>query len=258
MKAKILDTRSLKNIRTSYHKAQNRLILIDFDGTLVPIASSPEIAIINEKAENLTRTLNYDIKNKIVIVSGRERSFLETQFKHLNITLIAEHGYLIKYPGKDWIIDKNVDLGWQKGIIPVLNEYVSLCPGSMVERKQASLAYHYRNVNQNGTFSGINELKNKLTEIIGRSSELKILEGNKVLEIKSILYDKGTAVSEIISKENFDFILSIGDDVTDEDMFKAVPDFGFTFKIGLSTTNAKYNIKNQSEIYRILYYICTD
>jgi trehalose 6-phosphate synthase/phosphatase len=254
----ILDTQSLEKIRDKYHEAHSRLILLDFDGTLVPLAATPEIATINKKAESLISSLADDKKNKITIISGRERTFLEAQFKGLNITLIAEHGYFIKYPDEDWITDKKVDLSWEKEILPILNKYVSVYPGSMVERKQASLAFHYRNVKKNGTFAGIGDLKYILRMSISKLPEIKILEGDKVLEIKSRLYDKGTAVSEIINKGIFDFILSIGDDVTDEDMFETIPDYGFTFKIGLSDTKAKYNIKNQSEIYRILEYVRSD
>jgi trehalose 6-phosphate synthase/phosphatase len=258
MMGRTLDIRSLTNIRNCYQQAQNRLILFDFDGTLVPLAATPEIAILNEEAETLIRKLTCEGKNKVVIVSGRESDFLENQFRNFSVMLIAEHGYLIRNPGKSWIISKKVDHGWQDRILPLFDKYLRLCPGSFIERKQASLAFHYRNVNKKICFNRIPELKNDLTGLIDSSSKLKILEGDKVLEIKSILYDKGTAVSEIVSKEKFDFILSVGDDVTDEDMFRAIPEYGYTFKIGFSPTGARYSIKSQSEIYRILNYISSD
>jgi len=79
-----------------------------------------------------------------------------------------------------------------------------------------------------------------------------MLEGDKVLEVKSMLYDKGTAGSSLISKENYDFILAIGDDRTDEDLFKIMPESGISIKVGSEPSKALYNIKDQAQIYEIL------
>jgi trehalose 6-phosphate synthase/phosphatase len=79
-----------------------------------------------------------------------------------------------------------------------------------------------------------------------------VLEGDKVIEVKSIQYDKGTVASALINKDNYDFILALGDDSTDEDLFKVVPDYGFTIKVGIKPSNARFNVKNQQQIFEIL------
>ena len=114
MRVKFLDNDSLINIHKEYIKSEKRLILIDYDGTLIPLAQSPEGALLNEKAETTIRKLASDIKNKIVIISGRERKFIENQFNNIDVTLIAEHGYFIKNPGKRWVVNNKVDLTWKK------------------------------------------------------------------------------------------------------------------------------------------------
>src|SRR5512138_60725 len=89
MKPGYLDCRSLAKIKSDYSQSKKRLILFDFDGTLVPLASSPDAAKLNKEAETFIRKLVEDDRNRVVIVSGRERAFLEDQFENLHVTLIA-------------------------------------------------------------------------------------------------------------------------------------------------------------------------
>jgi trehalose 6-phosphate synthase/phosphatase len=133
----------------------------------------------------------------------------------------------------------------------VLNNYVDRCSGSMIEEKAASLAWHYRNADQDIASLRIHELKDDLIEILKGESKLQMLEGDKVLEVKSILYDKGTAASVIVNQAKYDFILAIGDDRTDEDLFKIIPKYGFSIKVGAKPSKARFNIRNQSQIYEI-------
>ncbi len=252
MSVRYMNDSILKSIKTKYQKTVKRLFLIDYDGTLTPIAKLPEMALLNENTEGMLRRIISDKCNTVAIISGRERKFIENQFRNLPVILIAEHGYFIKYPDHDWINTVDIDLSWKNKIMPILNEYVDRCNGSMVEEKYASIVWHYRNADEEIASLRINELKDDLTEIINSESKLQMLEGNKVLEIKSLIYDKGTAASELINKEKYDFIMALGDDKTDEDLFKVLPKSGITIKVGCKPTKARYNIKTQSQIYDIL------
>jgi len=252
MQVKYLDEKSMDNIQSKYNAAIKRLFLIDYDGTLTPIAKLPEMALLNEKMAELLRNMVADKRNIIVVISGREREFIEEQFKGLDVILIAEHGFFLKYPGSGWLENAETDLSWKKKILPVLDDYIDRCNGSMIEEKHASIVWHYRNADEEIASIRINELKDDLTEILKSEPKLHVLEGDKVLEIKSIVYDKGTIASILINRDRYDFILALGDDNTDEDLFKAVPEYGFTVKVGCKPTNARYNLRNQSQIYDIL------
>lgn len=247
-----LDDKTLECIKTKYLNSYNRLFLIDYDGTLTPIAKLPEMALLNINTESILKDITSDKRNKVVIVSGREREFIEKQFKNMDVTLIAEHGYYIKHPHGVWTKNMEIDLLWKRKILPILNDYVDRCNGSMIEEKHASIVWHYRNADEEIASLRIHELKDDLTEILKGESMLQMLEGDKALEIKSLLYDKGTAASELIGKENYDFIIAIGDDRTDEDLFRVIPKHGFTIKVGSKPTKARFNIRNQSQIYEIL------
>ena len=252
IKVKYLDDNALKCIVTEYQETRERLFLIDYDGTLTPIAKVPEMALLDKRTKSLLKNIISDKLNTVVIISGRKHEFVENQFKNLDVILIAEHGYLIKYPGREWIISVKIDLTWKEKFLPVLNDYVDRCNGSMVEEKNASIAWHYRNADEEIASLRINELKDDLMEILKSESKLEVLEGDKVLEIKSLLYDKGIAASELICKRNYDFILAMGDDRTDEDLFEVIPKHGFTIKVGSTPSKARFNIQNQNQVYQFL------
>ena len=258
MQVKYLDENILNSIRMKYQESQNRLFLIDYDGTLTPIAKIPEMALLNVDTERVLNNISSDSRNTIVIVSGRKREFMDEQFKNVETILVAEHGYFIRYPGKEWTKNIDINLSWKEKFLPLLNDYVDRCSGSMVEDKDASLAWHYRNADEEIASLRINELKDDLSEILKNESKLYILEGHKVIEVKSILYDKGTTAASLINKENYDFILALGDDNTDEDLFKVIPEYGFSIKVGYNPTNARFNIRDQSRVAEILALLAGD
>lgn len=252
LKVSLINDEILDRIKAGYRKAEKRLFLIDYDGTLIPISKTPEAAVLNRNARNILDALSSDSRNTIVIISGRDRKFMEEQFKKLNIILVSEHGFFLKNPGKDWVSHSNIDLSWKNKVRPLLEDYVDRCNGSMIEEKYSSLVWHYRNADEDMALLRINELRDDLAEVLRSESRISILEGDKVLEVKSIVYDKGTRASEMLKSNNFDFILALGDDNTDEDIFKVIPDSGFSIKVGSKLTNAKFNIKNQQEVFFLL------
>ena len=81
---------------------------------------------------------------------------------------------------------------------------------------------------------------------------IHVLDGKKVIEIKQNGCDKGSACKRMISSNDFDFIISIGDDITDEDMFNSLPPDAFSFKVGYGLTHAKMNLQSPADVIRLL------
>jgi trehalose 6-phosphate synthase/phosphatase len=129
--------------------------------------------------------------------------------------------------------------------------YSTRCPGSMVEEKENTIAWHYRNTATDLGFARSRELMNTISQLLN-NTPLQVVDGNKVLEVRQAGVDKGSTANKLIDHFDPDFILCIGDDTTDEDMFMVVNNKGFTIKIGSGVTAASYNLPAQSDVLPIL------
>ncbi|HZK92758.1 MAG TPA: bifunctional alpha,alpha-trehalose-phosphate synthase (UDP-forming)/trehalose-phosphatase [Prolixibacteraceae bacterium] len=252
MRVRFVNPAITKQIVSDYQKAERRILFLDYDGTLVPFEKYPEMAIILKETRGIIKKLSKDPKNQVVIISGRDKEFLETQFAGINVNLVAEHGYFIKKGYDDWETAITGDEQWKEAVLPILNEYVSRCNGTFIEEKTGSIAWHYRNAESDFAQLRLHELRDDLAEIIRHKTDFEILEGHKVLEVKSGKYDKGQAAIALINGQDFGFIFAAGDDKTDEFLFKALPDSSYTIRVGLSPSFAKYNVTNISELLNLL------
>jgi len=239
-----LDNETFLKIQKAYQSAGKRLFILDYDGTLAPFRSRPEEAVPTKELMNLLENLTSDKKNKVVISSGRDQLTLEKWFKKLPITLAAEHGASYKEEG---IWHKNLPLNqpWDDEIISILQSFVDKTPRSKMEIKDTTLVWHYRNVD--GWLASLRE-QQLLIALIAPCTRLnlQIMRGNKVVEIKSPYHNKGSEVKRILKKDTFDFILAMGDDTTDEDTFRELPNDAYTIKIGAISEIARYNLRNQT------------
>lgn len=241
---KLIDKKTRYRIKQQYDRAGKRLIVLDYDGTLVPFHKRPEKAVPTQDLLNLLTLLTIDPKNTVAISSGRDHETLETWFGHLHILLSAEHGAFYKDYDK-WHENLHRDL-WDDEILRILNQFIEKTPRSALEIKDTTLVWHYRNVDAWLASLREQQLVNALITPCSRLN-LQIMRGNKVVEIKSPDYNKGTEMKRLLKKKRFDFMLAIGDDTTDEDMFQALPHEALTIKIGNISANARYNLASQKE-----------
>jgi trehalose 6-phosphate synthase/phosphatase len=249
MDVRFINANIEKKIVQQYNQSANRAIFLDYDGTLVPFSSHPELAIPSPALIDQLYRLSIDPKNTVVISSGRQKDFLDQWFGHLGICLVAEHGAMVKKPGHDWTVEIDLDQEWKKTVYPMMQRYTERCEGSFIEEKTASLVWHFRNTDVDFAFVRLQELKEELQEMMAHEPLLQILEGHKVIEVKKKVYDKGVAASHLIHQNpGLDFFLAIGDDRTDEDLFIALPPEAVTIKVGTVTSNAKYNLRQQKDV----------
>jgi trehalose 6-phosphate synthase/phosphatase len=236
---------------SKYQSAKNRLILLDYDGTLVNFRSNPNSARPTKTVYAIIEKLSKEAKNRVVIISGRDKDALDNWFGNYNIDLVAEHGAWHRSIDKDWKQYNNLNVEWKDTLSPIFQQFADRTPGSFVEEKNYSLAWHYRK-----TDPGLAEIrKHELMEQLSHSitgKNLQVMEGNKVLEVKNDEINKGKATLKIISNIQYDFILAIGDDYTDEDTFNALSDEAITLKVGFSETAAKYNINSVENVISLL------
>ncbi len=234
-----------------YVKSNERLIFLDYDGTLVPFEQKPEQAEPNNQVINMLKGLTHEPKNEVIIISGRDKDTLDQWFGNLNLGLVAEHGAWVKEKGKTWETLEPLKTDWKKEIRPILEMYMDRTPGSFIEEKDFSLVWHYRRAESGLGLMRALELKDALLDLTSNLN-LEVLEGSKVIEVRNAGVNKGRSALRWITKEMWDYILAIGDDVTDEDIFAILPKTAYTIKIGLDSSQARFNLESVYDTNKLL------
>ncbi len=243
----------IEKLNEDYHNATRRILFIDFDGILLSFNELPELTTIDPFSLGIITKLTRDKRNRIVVISGRSKNFMDMQFKYIDITLVAENGFFIRKAGKDWVSTINSDLSRKDELKPVMMDYVKRCEGSYLEEKTGSLAWHYKNANDKKTMFLIHEFLKAFSNSFKDNKELEIIKGDKVLEVRIAGFNKGMAASVLLKNEDFDFIFAAGNDQTDEFIFKSLPVSAHTIRAGGETPSlAHYKVGDMTQLMQIL------
>ena len=245
-----LSDQIVSTVVESFQQAAKKMLLLDYDGTLVEFHENPEMAVPYEAVLNTIKQLTLLPNTDVAIVSGRDNVFLEKWFGNLGLTLVAEHGYFVKEYKQEWVIKGEANNQWKKDVMPIMEAFTDRTPGTFIEEKTKSLVWHYRKTDPELAEERVVELKTVLSSLI--SDNLSIMDMDKALEVVNRQISKGTAVSELVSNKNYDFILCLGDDVTDENMFISLPSHATTIKVGKKKTDAKYYIEDIEHVKSLL------
>lgn len=241
----------LEQLREDYINAQRRVLFLDYDGTLVGLEAMPEWARPDKQLKELLSQIAEDPKNTVVIVSGRDRHTLEDWLGDLNLHLLADHGLWLKHPKEKWEQTVVIENDWKECVRNLLEIYHDRLPGSFIEEKEFSLAFHYRQCNSYMIEVKLGELRE---ELISMTSSLSVglQEGKKVVEVKDNRVSKGSGTNVFLKDQDFDFIFGAGDDLTDEDLFGVLPQEAYRVKVGIGNTDANYFVKSWKSMRSIL------
>ncbi len=249
--SKDVDAKVMSEIESDFKKAKNPVLFLDYDGTLTGFVSNPTEAVPDGELKDIIKKLSPIAQ--VVIISGRDKDTLGTWFKDQKVDLIAEHGVWVKRKNEkgDWKLYAEIEDGWKEDIRKIMEYYVLRTPGALIEEKHHSLVWHYRKVESGLGDLRMRELFSHL-KYMARGHNLQVLEGNKVLEIKRPDINKGRAATAIMKEQEYDFVLAVGDDWTDEDTFKAMPKNAYSIRVGYAYTQANYNIKSVKQVRQLL------
>lgn len=233
-------------------KSENRLFLLDYDGTLVNFRSFPEIAWPSWDLLSLLENLNSRSDTNVILISGRSSQSVDQLFLFPPFEIIAEHGMKRKKESQ-WTLIQPLIVGWKSSVRPLLEKYLSVLDGAFIEEKETGLAWHYRNCQVNMAETVVPGLIRELQEM-AQQLNLKILDGNKVVEIVNRETGKGKIALKLASERKYDCILCIGDDETDEEMFTALNslEYAYTVKVGDGSTEARYRLQSVEVVLKLL------
>ncbi len=241
----------LNSILEDYSKAKKRLMFLDYDGTLAGFHNDPQKASPDKEMYELLDALSHQKGTDVYLISGRDKETFTKWFLPKKYNMIVEHGVWISKGGEDFHLLENVKNDWMVKIRPVLESFVDRTPGSFIEEKNYSLAWHYRKTDPDFGSLRATELSEVLTSLIG-TDDLSVLNGNKVMEVKSSNVNKGRASVRILGEDDYDFVFAIGDDWTDEFMFQELPESTVTVKVGRQKTSAKFYVENTQKVRELL------
>ncbi len=241
----------LSSIQNEYEKSKKRLLFLDYDGTLAGFHKDPQKASPDEELYQLLDALHNQENTTVFLISGRDKQTFGRWFLPKKYNMIVEHGVWISKNGDEFKMLEQVKGEWMGKIRPVLESFVDRTPGSFIEEKNYSLAWHYRNTDPDFGDKRATELNTVLRSLIG-NDDISVLNGNKVMEIKNSNVNKGRAATRMLTEDDYDFVFAIGDDWTDEFMFQELPETAITVKVGLKKTHAKYHVENTTRVRQLL------
>jgi trehalose 6-phosphate synthase/phosphatase len=249
--AKRVNEKVQSQLLNDFGQKNKRVIFLDYDGTLAPFEKKPEDAKPTKELFEILDALHADKRNILALVTGRDKEIFEEWFGHKPYGLICEHGLWQKNAGEEWKILEKVSNSWFEVIYPIIERFIDRTPGSSLEIKNFSLAWHYRNVDPVLGENKANELKATIQPLIA-NHDLEIMDGDKVLEVKVSGVNKGRATSRFLLENENDYVIAMGDDWTDEFMFSDLPSDTVTIKVGNKKTVAKYRIKGTKQVHDFL------
>lgn len=254
-------------LNSAYKRTNSRLILLDYDGTMMP-PSSVNKGPSDEVISVLNQLCN-DPKNIVFIVSGRDRDTLGKWFSSCeNLGIAAEHGYFTRWTrDSPWETYRIMDLSWKDVVKPIMQLYMEATDGSCIESKESALVWHHQDADPDFGLWQAKELHDHLENVLA-NEPVVVKRGQQIVEVKPQGLSKGIVVENLISTmrrrgKSPDFLLCIGDDRSDEDMFESIvrssanptlPAIAeiFACTVGQKPSMAKYYVDDIVEVIGLL------
>lgn len=244
---------ALTMVASMFTASRSRLLFLDYDGTLVPLAQFSWMARPDPELVSLLTALASKPNTRVVIVTSRSRSSIESMLSDVKgVDVAAENGAWLYSDGKWTLGVSNSDVSWKQDVMRLLSTFTKRTPGSYIEEKDFSVTWHYRNVPSDLGEVRANELADVLSRFIAVHPNLAVRRAPKAIEVRLAELSKARAVRFWLTRGSYDFVLAAGDADDDEDMFSAVPNDAVTVKVGYGPTKAKYYVPSPAELRALL------
>jgi len=249
---KLLTPQAERALEKTFKSATSRLLLLDYDGTLRGFVSTPNPAQAapSKTVLGIIKKLADLPNTQVAIISGRPRAALQEWFGDLHVILAAEHGAWTKLGGT-WHQEQAAFSSHRPAILAVLERYAERTPGARIEQKDFAIVWHYRNVPPELAYARNAPLRYEIGRLL-QNTGIGLYDGSKVIEMKPESIHKGAMCEKLVAAYSPDCIVCIGDDYTDEDMFRTLPRTAHTMKVGLDDTAARHQIASVENVVQLL------
>jgi trehalose 6-phosphate phosphatase len=215
----------------------NTAFFIDFDGTLVAIAPRPDLVQVEPEVLEVLERLSARFDHAVAVITGRPLATVDDFLAPLKLPVAAEHGS-IRRDAQGHVHADTRSIQAVETVAARLAPLVEANSGLLLERKQTSVALHYRQRPELGE-----TCRQAVEKAVADTTGLAVLPGKMVYEVRPQGLDKGTAVKAFLDEPPFKGRVPVymGDDVTDEDAFRAINALGgITIKIDDGDTEAQF------------------
>ncbi|XP_074290127.1 putative alpha,alpha-trehalose-phosphate synthase [UDP-forming] 7 [Silene latifolia] len=255
-------------IVSAFSRSKSRAILLDYDGTMMPQTSINKTP--SREVMRIIHLLSEDPKNTVFIVSGRGRDSLGKWFSPCSeVGIAAEHGYFMRWSAEsEWeICGQNCDFGWVQIAEPVMKLYTEATDGSYIETKESALVWHHRDADPGFGSCQAKEMLDHLESVLA-NEPVSVKSGQYIVEVKPQGVSKGLVAEKIFNRmeeigKQADFVLCVGDDRSDEDMFEFIGGAinngilssntsVFACTVGQKPSKAKYYLDDTLEVMNML------
>ncbi len=251
-KSKLLDDERTTKLLENYKSASNRIVIVNYDGTLVPVTSNPEKARPGEELLKLLENLNKTDDTDIVIISGRGRDDLDAWLGETPVNLTAEHGTWIRESStRKWKLFKPLSNSWKEVVLPILEMYTDRLPGSFIVERDYSISWHYHKADIEQSSFLSREVSDHLLSITTNIG-VQVMPGKKVIEVSNSGINKGELAMHWVSRKKYDFVMAMGAGWSDEMLFYALPKHAWTVRVGMLKTAARFVLKKQKDAVALL------
>lgn len=264
---------SVDHIVSAYKRTKRRAILLDYDGTVIPQTSISKTP--NSQAIAILNSLCRDPNNVVFLVSGRSKDTLIEWFSTCDkLVIAAEHGYFLREKhDMEWETCVPVpDFDWKNIAEPIMKVYTETTDGSTIEAKESALVWHYQYADPDFGACQAKELLDHLESVLS-NEPVSVKSGQHLVEVKPQGVSKGLVADRLLSTMRQkgmlpDFVLCVGDDRSDEDMFEVITDAVsgpllspvaevFACTVGQKPSKARYYLEDTTEIVRMLQGLAT-
>lgn len=242
------------DIFPAYQAAARRILFLDYDGTLARFRVDPYKATPSAALLKVLEKLTQQPATTTVIATGRDHAYLTSAswFNDLPVSFVAEHGYFYKDPHAPWQAAGTIDETWKPAVRKLMSQHAMRYKGATYAEKASGIFWHARGMSSHRLAEkALVELAGELATMAEQLG-LRVIPGKLVVEVQPRGFNKGTTAQRWLKTGDYDFMLAAGDDVTDEDLFQAMPTGSFTVKVGAGKTRAAYRLPSPKAMLELL------